>query len=341
MAKRNPIDYDAIYHSLYDGDYRIIEDLGTNNNGDRKVIIQFLDTGNIQEVLWYRAKQGQARDRKKRIPDLNKEYKSNNYGPFIFLELLGTCGTDHNRAKIQFIDTGTIKVITVSDALNGNILDEYRPSFCGVACIGNADTNCREFDVWRAMIERCYNPKNTSYRSYGAKGISVCNRWLCFEYFLEDIKFLSGYDLWLNNPGEYALDKDILQMDVPENLKIYSPHTCCFVDRVTNSKYAAKYQNEMNESRTSKYMGVSRDHGTDIFRCIPTINNCAHQTRYLTEEAAAAMYNHVNLFYYPDIDPNLLNDVPYMTMDEIQAHRVGGKNMCNIVNKEMCTIIHK
>lgn len=30
---------------------------------------------------------------------------------------------------------------------------------------------------WRAMCERCYNPKNSGYPYYGARGIIVCDRW--------------------------------------------------------------------------------------------------------------------------------------------------------------------
>ena len=33
------------------------------------------------------------------------------------------------------------------------------------------------FDVWNGMIQRCYNPKNPSFKSYGARGIKVCDSW--------------------------------------------------------------------------------------------------------------------------------------------------------------------
>lgn len=31
--------------------------------------------------------------------------------------------------------------------------------------------------TWHAMIARCHKPANTSYKYYGARGISVCQRW--------------------------------------------------------------------------------------------------------------------------------------------------------------------
>lgn len=37
------------------------------------------------------------------------------------------------------------------------------------------------------MITRCRNTKNPGYQSYGAKGVTVCDRWLEFELFLADM----------------------------------------------------------------------------------------------------------------------------------------------------------
>jgi hypothetical protein len=37
------------------------------------------------------------------------------------------------------------------------------------------------------MKARCLNPKATSYHYYGGRGITVCDRWLVFENFLEDM----------------------------------------------------------------------------------------------------------------------------------------------------------
>ena len=32
--------------------------------------------------------------------------------------------------------------------------------------------------TWSGMKQRCYNPKSTSYKTYGERGITVCNEWL-------------------------------------------------------------------------------------------------------------------------------------------------------------------
>lgn len=40
---------------------------------------------------------------------------------------------------------------------------------------------------WRSMIDRCQNPQNTSWKDYGGRGITVCDRWRDFAAFEEDI----------------------------------------------------------------------------------------------------------------------------------------------------------
>jgi hypothetical protein len=44
-----------------------------------------------------------------------------------------------------------------------------------------------EYEVWKAMIQRCTNPLNGDYRNYGGRGITVCERWLKFENFYADM----------------------------------------------------------------------------------------------------------------------------------------------------------
>lgn len=45
-----------------------------------------------------------------------------------------------------------------------------------------------EFTTWVSMIQRCYDPSATSYGRYGARGITVCERWRSsFANFLSDM----------------------------------------------------------------------------------------------------------------------------------------------------------
>lgn len=43
------------------------------------------------------------------------------------------------------------------------------------------------YKCWAGMINRCQNPKDPRFKDYGGRGISVCERWLSFENFLEDM----------------------------------------------------------------------------------------------------------------------------------------------------------
>jgi len=37
------------------------------------------------------------------------------------------------------------------------------------------------------MLRRCHNPHCDNYANYGGRGITVCERWLTLEQFLEDM----------------------------------------------------------------------------------------------------------------------------------------------------------
>src|SRR5689334_410748 len=43
------------------------------------------------------------------------------------------------------------------------------------------------YKVWSGMKQRCLNPSNPRWDSYGGVGIKVDPRWLVFENFLEDM----------------------------------------------------------------------------------------------------------------------------------------------------------
>jgi hypothetical protein len=66
-----------------------------------------------------------------------------------------------------------------------------------------------EYLVWRAMRDRCENPKNKSYRTYGARGIAVCDEWKSFERFIADMgrRPSAAYSIdRIDNSGPYAAD---------------------------------------------------------------------------------------------------------------------------------------
>lgn len=64
-----------------------------------------------------------------------------------------------------------------------------------------------EYNTWKAMKYRCYNPNGKSYKDYGGRGIYVCDRWLnSYENFLEDMgRRPIGCSIdRINNDGPYS-----------------------------------------------------------------------------------------------------------------------------------------
>jgi len=45
----------------------------------------------------------------------------------------------------------------------------------------------REYRIWTHIKGRCLNPRNDRFKNYGGRGITVCDRWLKYENFLEDM----------------------------------------------------------------------------------------------------------------------------------------------------------
>jgi hypothetical protein len=64
------------------------------------------------------------------------------------------------------------------------------------------------YRTWEAMLARCENPKHRSYRRYGGRGISVCQRWHDLTNFIADMERLGprapGMTMdRINNDGNY------------------------------------------------------------------------------------------------------------------------------------------
>lgn len=72
------------------------------------------------------------------------------------------------------------------------------------------------YDTWSGMLARCYDKNNPGYKNYGARGITVCERWAHFKNFAEDMGLKPHPDLTLE------------RMDVNGN---YEPSNCCWETR--------------------------------------------------------------------------------------------------------------
>jgi hypothetical protein len=70
-----------------------------------------------------------------------------------------------------------------------------------------------EYISWVAMSQRCSNPKRESYRNYGNRGITVCERW----------KGPHGFQNFLADMGPRPRGRTLERMEVNGN---YEPGNC-------------------------------------------------------------------------------------------------------------------
>ena len=112
--------------------------------------------------------------------------------------------------------------------------------------------------VWRDMKDRCDNRHNIQYKSYGGRGITVCERWggadNGFENFMHDMG--SGY-------------RKGLQIDRIDNNKGYSPDNCRWATPIQNARnrrtnvYLSMNGKRMLLVEWAKYLGVKSCSVTD------------------------------------------------------------------------------
>ena len=154
---------------------------------------------------------------------------------------------------VNFCDEHGAEVHTTwQNCQNLKVKNPYFTSIYGVGCLGEGDfvTNVngkpvREYSLWKGMLKRCYSGNYPTYEN-----VTVCDRWLVYANFLEDLPLIENYEFWLENPSQrIALDKDLKQQGV-EN-KVYSLDTVKFVTISENSKEVCERRwSENTDSKT-------------------------------------------------------------------------------------------
>ncbi|MGM1187003.1 hypothetical protein [Serratia liquefaciens] len=155
---------------------------------------------------------------------------------------------------VEFKESGVIKEAYGSHIKSGSVSDKefptsekerqtllMKPHYFGVGYIGNG-SHCtvdktqthqrtRAFILWHNMLARCYTTNSQGKLFFkGYKGVKVCEHWHNFQNFCDDLPRLHGYTRWMNNQGEYELDKDC------SHRRIYSPDTVAFISASENAK---------------------------------------------------------------------------------------------------------
>jgi hypothetical protein len=89
--------------------------------------------------------------------------------------------------------------------------------------------------VWRAMKQRCSDPKHKSYARYGDRGIMVCDQW---------VNSLDAFIEWARKNG-YVRG---LQLDRIDNDRGYCPENCQWITPVENSRKSTATRLSVSEA---------------------------------------------------------------------------------------------
>ena len=257
--------------------------------------------------------------------EIGKVYSSINYGKFQIIEKIKTESTKKYNYRIKFLATGFEKIVPIQCISSLEIKDPYYPKIFGQCCLGQAITtydgkhNTKEYILWHGLAARCCNPNCKEYKYYGAKGVTMCDRWKCFEYFLEDLPKIPGYDLWKNGANrQYELEKDFKQIG-SEEAKIYSLDTCYFTTH-SNNNMIRSLSNA--DKYSSNYIGVYKDTKSNKnivqYQSYICMNGNRINLGYYTSEEAAAQARDAAAVQLFGSDV-ILNNAPPLSYAEMDA----------------------
>lgn len=106
--------------------------------------------------------------------------------------------------------------------------------------------NAKEYNSWRAMRERCNNPRHRAYKRYGGRGIKVCERWNNPD---------TGFINFLSDMGRRP---DGMTIDRINNDKGYSPQNCRWSDQKTQVANSSKKFSAIVTAETMKNANCSQ-----------------------------------------------------------------------------------
>lgn len=125
-----------------------------------------------------------------------------------------------------------------------------------------------EYHAWASMKSRCLNPKNHSFKRYGGRGINICDRWMDFSNFYNDM-------------GKKPTKKHSLERIDTD--KGYFPSNCVWADAFqqastrTNVRSISAFGKTLTAAAWERETGVSAsvirnriDSGWDVEKALTT-----------------------------------------------------------------------
>ena len=132
-----------------------------------------------------------------------------------------------------------------------------RSNITMIYTIGGMFMNQKEHPLyfrWKSIMDRCYDTNRSNYKYYGARNVTVCNRWHDFWNFVDDIDNHMENGHLLYEKG-YQLDKDI------NGGNIYSLDNCIVISARENRRIAYEKQQRKiiayNDNEAIEFQSIS------------------------------------------------------------------------------------
>lgn len=174
----------------------------------------------------------------KAIETENKEKKILNgkrFGRLVAIERVDDMVMPNGKKRIMYkclCDCGNTKIVCKYHLINGSILScgcLHKERFGDLKRKHGFSHKERLYSVWLNMKDRCYNPHNNHYKSYGGRGIIVCNEWKNDYKCFREWCIANGYVEDIRPSGRNNITID--RIDVNGN---YCPENCRFITNKEN-----------------------------------------------------------------------------------------------------------